>query len=182
MAAAKQQEEAAAAVAAAVGGSSSTGAGCGSSHHLHLSVSDGVSCGVVGGHLLAGTEVRTTAEVAIGELPGLLFARELCPRSGFLELQVSQQAPHYPPFLLGNSFSGGGGGSGSGLPRDLASFASSLGLGGAGAPVRVKRKYTKRANKATGERELVPGAFRCIKSPGVLGVHMKERHTLLPFG
>jgi len=55
--------------------------------HLHLSAADenGV---VVGGHLMDGCEVFTTAEVVIAELPGVRFRRELDPTYGYRELVV----------------------------------------------------------------------------------------------
>lgn len=55
--------------------------------HLHVSVSDphGVT---MGGHLLAGCLVRTTAEIIVGVLEGTRFARELDPKTGFKELVV----------------------------------------------------------------------------------------------
>ncbi len=57
--------------------------------HLHLSAADenGV---VVGGHLMDGCEVYTTAEVVIGELPGVRFRRELDPTYGYRELVVEE--------------------------------------------------------------------------------------------
>ena len=55
--------------------------------HLHGSFADGG--GVVrGGHVLAGCIVRTTAELVIGELDGLTFAREMDPATGWRELVV----------------------------------------------------------------------------------------------
>lgn len=59
----------------------------GEKHHLHLSVS-GPDCSTVGGHLLAGTIVRTTLEVVIAELVGTVFDRPLDPRTGFAELSI----------------------------------------------------------------------------------------------
>ena len=57
------------------------------SSHLHISVSD--SKGVtVGGHVMEGNHVYTTAEIAIGELPDLTFEREIDPTYGFPELVV----------------------------------------------------------------------------------------------
>lgn len=55
--------------------------------HLHLSVSDGGGA-TFGGHLLEGCRVYTTAEIAIGELPGLRFTREHDPASGYPELKI----------------------------------------------------------------------------------------------
>ena len=55
--------------------------------HLHLCVSnsDGET---IGGHLVEGSIVYTTAEIVIGELSSLSFAREHCTESGFHELVV----------------------------------------------------------------------------------------------
>jgi uncharacterized protein len=55
--------------------------------HLHLCVAD-ESGAVVGGHLMDGCEVYTTAEVVIGELPGVRFRRELDATYGYRELVV----------------------------------------------------------------------------------------------
>ncbi len=57
------------------------------SAHLHLSVSDGRGR-TVGGHLVKGCRVYTTAEVAIGELADLRFSRETDPESGYAELKI----------------------------------------------------------------------------------------------
>ena len=55
--------------------------------HLHLSVSD--STGVtLGGHLVEGCQVYTTAEIIIGVLPAYRFTREPDPKSGYNELKV----------------------------------------------------------------------------------------------
>ncbi len=55
--------------------------------HLHLSVSD--STGVtLGGHLVEGCQVYTTAEIVIGILPAYRFTREPDPKSGYQELKV----------------------------------------------------------------------------------------------
>jgi predicted DNA-binding protein with PD1-like motif len=59
--------------------------------HLHLALSraDG-AC--VGGHLVAGCEVRTTAELVIGEAERLQFRRPLDPSTGYRELEVGERA------------------------------------------------------------------------------------------
>lgn len=58
-----------------------------SGSHLHVTVADGD--GVArGGHLMDGSIVYTTAEVAIGELPAVRFAREEDPTYGYDELVV----------------------------------------------------------------------------------------------
>jgi predicted DNA-binding protein with PD1-like motif len=59
----------------------------GEKHHLHLSVC-GPDCSTVGGHLLAGTIVRTTLEVVIAELVGVTFDRPLDSRTGYAELSI----------------------------------------------------------------------------------------------
>jgi predicted DNA-binding protein with PD1-like motif len=56
--------------------------------HLHLSVSDekGVT---TGGHLLTGCKIYTTAEIVLGELKGVRFARETDKQgSGWDELKI----------------------------------------------------------------------------------------------
>lgn len=58
-----------------------------SSVHLHLSVSDEKGV-LAGGHLLEGNMVFTTAEVAVAELPDIVFDRALDPASGYHELHL----------------------------------------------------------------------------------------------
>ncbi|MFU8884150.1 MAG: PPC domain-containing DNA-binding protein [Cyanobacteriota bacterium] len=60
--------------------------------HLHIAVADS-SGAVIGGHLSAGSLVRTTAELVVGLLPEWRFCRELDPATGYAELQISRQAP-----------------------------------------------------------------------------------------
>ena len=59
--------------------------------HLHIAVADSKGA-VSGGHLCAGSLVRTTAELVVGLLPGWQFSRELDPATGYAELQISPQA------------------------------------------------------------------------------------------
>lgn len=58
-----------------------------SGSHLHLSISDSTGR-TIGGHLLEGCLVYTTAEIAIGILPQLRFARELDTISTYKELNI----------------------------------------------------------------------------------------------
>ena len=60
--------------------------------HLHIAIADS-SGTVIGGHLCAGSLVRTTAELVIGLLPEWRFRRELDPVTGYTELQISPQDP-----------------------------------------------------------------------------------------
>ena len=60
--------------------------------HLHIAIS-GSSGAVIGGHLCAGSLVRTTAELVIGLLPEWQFRRELDPATGYAELRISPQDP-----------------------------------------------------------------------------------------
>ena len=55
--------------------------------HLHLAVADARGA-VLGGHLIQGTRVYTTAEVVLVELPGLRFERAVDDATGFKELRV----------------------------------------------------------------------------------------------
>ena len=60
--------------------------------HLHIAVADS-SGAVIGGHLCAGSLVRTTAELVIGLLPEWRFSRELDPATGYPELRISPRSP-----------------------------------------------------------------------------------------
>jgi len=55
--------------------------------HLHISVSD-ADGRVVGGHLMAGSIVRTTAELLLALLPGHRFTREHDAATGYPELRI----------------------------------------------------------------------------------------------
>lgn len=58
-----------------------------SGSHLHLTIAD--EDGLArGGHLMDGSIVYTTAEIAIGQLPDVRFAREEDPTYGYDELVV----------------------------------------------------------------------------------------------
>ncbi len=59
--------------------------------HLHIAIS-GSSGAVLGGHLCAGSLVRTTAELVIGLLPDWRFSRKLDPTTGYPELRINPQA------------------------------------------------------------------------------------------
>jgi predicted DNA-binding protein with PD1-like motif len=59
--------------------------------HLHIAIS-GRSGAVIGGHLCAGSLVRTTAELVIGLLPDWRFSRELDPVTGYAELRITPQS------------------------------------------------------------------------------------------
>ena len=60
--------------------------------HLHIAIADSKGA-LIGGHLCAGSLVRTTAELVIGLLPEWQFRRELDPATGHAELRISPQAP-----------------------------------------------------------------------------------------
>ena len=55
--------------------------------HLHLAISDSAGR-TIGGHLLDGCRVYTTAEIVLGELPQLEFRRETDATFGYQELVV----------------------------------------------------------------------------------------------
>ena len=55
--------------------------------HLHLAVSDSTGR-TIGGHLLDGCRVYTTAEIVLGELPEVEYRRETDPTFGYKELVV----------------------------------------------------------------------------------------------
>jgi predicted DNA-binding protein with PD1-like motif len=60
--------------------------GCDASH-LHIALADDQGQ-VIGGHLMAGSIIYTTAEIVIGALPELRFERELDAATGYQELRV----------------------------------------------------------------------------------------------
>jgi predicted DNA-binding protein with PD1-like motif len=60
--------------------------------HLHLSVSDSTGR-TLGGHLLDGCRIYTTAEIVLGELPTLAFTRDTDPTFGYKELTVRPITP-----------------------------------------------------------------------------------------
>jgi len=55
--------------------------------HLHVSISDGDGK-TIGGHLVPGCRIYTTAEMVIGILDDVVYRRELCEDSGYEELVV----------------------------------------------------------------------------------------------
>ena len=55
--------------------------------HLHVAVSDAEGA-MTGGHLLHGCTVRTTAEIVLGLLPGLVLERPRDPATGHRELAI----------------------------------------------------------------------------------------------
>jgi uncharacterized protein len=55
--------------------------------HLHLSVSDNTGK-TIGGHLVEGCPIYTTAEILIGEAEDLQFTREQDAASGYKELKI----------------------------------------------------------------------------------------------
>lgn len=58
--------------------------------HLHIGLSDKHG-NMIGGHLLEGCTIYTTAEIAIGELDNLIFTRAQDEATGFKELVVKQR-------------------------------------------------------------------------------------------
>jgi predicted DNA-binding protein with PD1-like motif len=58
--------------------------------HLHLSVSDSTGH-TIGGHLLDGCKIYTTAELVIGVMPDLDYVREPDPTFGYRELVVKKR-------------------------------------------------------------------------------------------
>lgn len=58
--------------------------------HLHLAVSDSTGH-TIGGHLLEGCKIYTTAEVVIAVMPSLVYLREEDPTFGYKELVVKKR-------------------------------------------------------------------------------------------
>lgn len=61
--------------------------------HLHTSISDGEGR-VIGGHVLPGCIVYTTAEVVLGEASELVFSRPTDPATTWDELLVESRTGH----------------------------------------------------------------------------------------
>ena len=59
--------------------------------HLHASISDGAGR-TIGGHLVEGCEIYTTAEIVIGEATGVEFGRETDKQTGYKELTIRRRA------------------------------------------------------------------------------------------
>ncbi len=55
--------------------------------HCHIAVSDGDGR-TLGGHLMEGSRIYTTAEIVLGIVPGVRFLRELDPDTGYRELAI----------------------------------------------------------------------------------------------
>jgi predicted DNA-binding protein with PD1-like motif len=62
--------------------------------HISLAAADGVC---IGGHLVQGCIVNTTAELVIGELPDVAFHRLADPATGYAELVVTPRRPDPDP-------------------------------------------------------------------------------------
>jgi predicted DNA-binding protein with PD1-like motif len=56
--------------------------------HLHIALSDSLG-NTIGGHLLEGNLIYTTAEIVLGEAESLRFSREIDPVTTFKELKVN---------------------------------------------------------------------------------------------
>lgn len=56
--------------------------------HLHISLADSQGR-AIGGHLLVGSTIYTTAEIVIGELESTIFTREYDESTGFKELKIN---------------------------------------------------------------------------------------------
>ncbi|MCX6068010.1 MAG: DNA-binding protein [Chloroflexi bacterium] len=55
--------------------------------HYHIAISDGEGR-TYGAHLLDGSEIYTTAEIVLGSLDALRFARSFDPQTGYPELDI----------------------------------------------------------------------------------------------
>ncbi|MBL8049791.1 MAG: DNA-binding protein [Anaerolineales bacterium] len=59
--------------------------------HIHISISDGEGK-TIGGHLVSGCKIYTTAEIVIAEFEDVVYKRELYENdSGYEELSVKQK-------------------------------------------------------------------------------------------
>jgi predicted DNA-binding protein with PD1-like motif len=70
--------------------------------HLHISISDSAGK-TIGGHLVEGCLIYTTAEIVIGEAQGLIFIREPDEETGYQELRIRKtrwRRPQKPDMKL----------------------------------------------------------------------------------
>ena len=58
--------------------------------HLHISISNGDGP-TIGGHLVGGCLIYTTAEIVIAEFPEIVYKREYCEASGHAELIIEKK-------------------------------------------------------------------------------------------
>jgi len=59
--------------------------------HLHIALSDGEGR-TIGGHLVGGSIIYTTAEIVVGEARDLVFTRETDEQTGYKELRVRKRS------------------------------------------------------------------------------------------
>lgn len=57
--------------------------------HLHIAVSNSEGQ-VIGGHLMDGSTIYTTAEIVLGIVPDTIFKREIDPLTGYRELSITR--------------------------------------------------------------------------------------------
>lgn len=60
--------------------------------HLHMAIADG-SGQTLGGHVMAGCLIRTTAEIVVGDLQQFVFRRVPDDQTGFRELVIDRLMP-----------------------------------------------------------------------------------------
>lgn len=60
--------------------------------HYHMAIADPTGH-TIGGHVLAGCQIYTTAEIVVGVMSQIRFRRELDPATGYRELAIE---PHQP--------------------------------------------------------------------------------------
>ncbi|GAB4137822.1 MAG: DNA-binding protein [Cyanobacteria bacterium J069] len=58
--------------------------------HYHMAIADATGR-TIGGHVLAGCQIYTTAEIVVGVLPNVRFRRELDPATGYRELAIEER-------------------------------------------------------------------------------------------
>lgn len=63
--------------------------------HYHMAIADDTGR-TLGGHVLAGCQIYTTAEIVLGILPQARFVRELDPATGYRELAIEPLEPLEP--------------------------------------------------------------------------------------
>ena len=60
--------------------------------HLHLAIANGQGK-MIGGHIMSGCLIYTTAEIVVGVLSGVTFQRRLDAQTGYRELAIGNDLP-----------------------------------------------------------------------------------------
>lgn len=63
--------------------------------HLHCAIANALGQ-TLGGHVMPGCLIHTTAEIVIGEVPNVVFQRQIDPQTRYRELVIEVLTPENP--------------------------------------------------------------------------------------